>query len=202
MDLSLATPMAAFITGLVTSVHCSAMCGPIVCALRANPLEYHASRFVSYTVAGALCGTAGQTVAAFLQGSAARIVPWAFVIVLILMGFGLEKRLPQPRFVTSLLLRMRFNRSLGWLTPLFPCGPLWLMFGAAVLTGSWLSGAIHMASFAVGTIPLPLFIQANAVLLQRKFSPPALHRIQQVLAFVSAGLLVWRNLLPLHASCH
>ena len=69
-------------------------------------------------------------------GETARLVPWTFAVVLIVLGLGLEKRLPQPRFAASLLFRARLNRSLGWLTPLLPCGPLWLMLGAAAITGS------------------------------------------------------------------
>jgi len=202
MNPSLATPIAALIAGLATSVHCTVMCGPLACAMRVRPLEYHASRFVSYTLAGMLCGAAGQTVAAFLQGTSARVVPWAFVLVLLMLGMGWEKRIPQPRFVATVLLRARLNRSLGWLTPLLPCGPLWLMLGAAAITGSWWSGALHMASFVAGTIPLPLLLQVQAVRTQHRLSPQAARWTQQSLAFLGAGLLAWRAALPLYASCH
>jgi sulfite exporter TauE/SafE len=202
MDPEIATPMAAFVAGLATSVHCTAMCGPLACALRVKPAGYHASRFLSYAIAGALCGAAGHGVAALLQGGTARIVPWAFAAVLIALGFGLEKKIPQPRFIANLLLRARLNRSLGWLTPLLPCGPLWLMLGAAALTGSWYSGALHMAAFALGTIPLPLLLQMKALRLQRSISSQPARWMQQGLAFISAGLLIWRAMLPLHACCH
>ena len=202
MENSLVTSLAALAAGLVTSVHCTAMCGPLVCALRARPLEYHSSRFLSYAAAGAFCGAGGQGIAALLQGSMARIVPWGFALALIALGFGLERRLPQPRFVASLLFRARLNRSLGLLTPLLPCGPLWLILGASAFTGSWWRGGLHMAGFAAGTIPLPLLIQMNAARLQQRLSPLSLRWTQQALAFGCAGLLVWRALLPLHASCH
>ena len=202
MDAEIATPLAALAAGLATSLHCSAMCGPLVCALKVRPLEYHASRLVSYAAAGALCGAVGQSVAAALQGSTARLVPWTFAVVLIVLGFGLEKRLPQPRFVAALLFRARLNRTLGWLTPLLPCGPLWLMLGVAAITGSWWSGALHMACFSLGTIPLPLLLQSQAVRIQGAISPRAASWAQRALALVSAGVLVWRAALPLHASCH
>jgi hypothetical protein len=202
METEIITPIAALIAGLATSVHCTAMCGPLACAMRVRPAEYHATRFISYALAGALCGAAGQTVAAFLQGSTARIVPWAFASVLIVLGFGLEKKIPQPQFMARLLVRARLNRTLGWLTPLLPCGPLWLMLGAAALTGSWQSGALHMAAFALGTIPLPLLLQMQALRAQRRLSPRAARWMQQALAFGSAGILVWRAALPLHACCH
>jgi len=76
------------------------------------------------------------------------------------------------------------------------------MLGAAAFTGSWWSGALHMASFAAGTIPLPLLLQSQALRMQGLISPQAARWTQQGLAFVSAGLLVWRAALPLHASCH
>jgi uncharacterized protein len=202
MDPSLVTPLAALVAGFATSVHCTAMCGPLACALKVKPLEYHASRFISYSIAGALCGAAGQGVAALLQGSTARLVPWAFAVVLVVLGLGWEKKIPQPRFMAALLLRARLNRSLGWLTPLLPCGPLWLMLGAAAFTGAWWSGALHMAAFALGTIPLPLLLQTQALRVQQRISPQAARWTQQTLAFVSAGVLVWRAALPLHASCH
>jgi hypothetical protein len=202
METEIITPIAALVAGLATSVHCTAMCGPLACAMRVRPAEYHATRFISYALAGALCGAAGQTVAAFLQGSSARIVPWAFAVVLIVLGFGLEKKIPQPQFMARLLVRARLNRTLGWLTPLLPCGPLWLMLGAAALTGSWQSGALHMAAFALGTIPLPLLLQMQALRAQRRLSPRAARWMQQALAFGSAGILVWRAALPLHACCH
>jgi len=202
METEAVTPIAALVVGLATSVHCTAMCGPLACAMRVRPAEYHATRFSSYAIAGALCGVAGQTVSAFLQGSTARVVPWAFAVVFIVIGFGLERRIPQPQFMARLLVRVRLNRSLGWLTPLLPCGPLWLMLGAAALTGSWQSGALHMAAFALGTIPLPLLLQSQALRAQSSLSPRAARWMQQALAFGSAGILVWRAALPLHACCH
>lgn len=170
--------------------------------MRVRPVEYHLSRLTSYTIAGALCGAVGQTVASTLQGSTARFVPWTFAIVLLVIGLGLEKRMPTPDFITAFLLRARLNRSLGWLTPLLPCGPLWLMLGAAAITGSWWSGALHMASFGLGTIPLPLLLHTQARRIFQHFPPSAARWTQQTIALGSAGLLVWRAALPLHASCH
>jgi sulfite exporter TauE/SafE len=203
MDISaVATPLAAAVAGLVTSIHCTAMCGPLACAVRAKPLEYHASRFIAYSLAGALCGAIGQSVALLLKGSVAHFAPWSLAVVLLVVGLGLEKRLPQPQWVARLMLRIRLDRSLGWLTPLLPCGPLWLMFGVAVVAGSWWRGAGLMAAFAVGTIPLYLLAQMQAVRLQGSLSPNALRWTQQSLALISATMLIWRATIPLHGSCH
>ena len=203
MDINaVTTPLAALVAGLVTSVHCVAMCGPLACAVRAKPLEYHASRLIAYSLAGALCGAIGQSVALLLKGSVAHFAPWTLAVVLLLIGLGLEKRLPQPAWLSRLMLRARLDRSLGWLTPLLPCGPLWLMFGVAVVAGSWWRGAGLMAAFAAGTIPLYLLAQMQAVRLQGSLSPNALRWTQQTLALISAALLVWRAMIPVNGSCH
>lgn len=203
MDINaVATPLAALMAGIASSVHCVAMCGPLACAVRARPLRYHASRFMSYSLAGAVCGALGQSAAALLKGSIGHFAPWLLAGVLLIVGFGLDKRLPQPRWFARILTRIRLDRSLGWLTPLLPCGPLWLMFGVAVVTGSWWRGAGLMAAFAAGTIPLYLLAQTQVVRLQGSLSPNALRWSQQSLALVSAALLIWRATIPLHGSCH
>lgn len=203
MDASqLTTPLAALVAGLVTSVHCVGMCGPLVCSVRANPAHYHASRFAAYALAGAFCGALGQSAALVFRGTPARLAPWGMAIVLLLLAFGLEKRLPQPRFVARWFVRVRLTKSLGWLTPLLPCGPLWLMFGVAVVAGSWWRGAGLLAAFAAGTIPLAWLAQAQVLRLQGALSPNALRWTQQSLAFISAALLIWRATFPDHGSCH
>jgi len=66
--MSLAILGAVFLTGLLGGVHCAGMCGGIVTALAGQSahgrwrlhLGYNAGRILSYTVAGALAGTAGS----------------------------------------------------------------------------------------------------------------------------------------------
>ena len=202
MDANLTALAAAFAGGLATSLHCAVMCGPLACALRVKPAEYHGARLCSYSLAGALAGLGGATMLELFHQKTAPILPWVLVAILLILGLGLEKKLPQPRAIASLLRRVRLNRSLGWLTPLLPCGPLWLMLGAAAMTGSWQGGALLMAAFVTGTIPLPWLLQSQAGRLQGRLSPLLVRWTQQGIALASAGLLVWRATLPIHASCH
>jgi hypothetical protein len=202
MDASIFTPAAAFAAGLATSAHCAVMCGPLACALRARPLEYHGGRLVSYTLAGALSGLLGGGVLSFLQADGSRIVPWVLVASLVMIALGLERRLPQPAFLSRWLFRLRINRSLGFLTPLLPCGPLWLMLGAAATAGTWLRGGALMMAFALGTIPLPLFVQLNADWLWHRSPPATFRNAQRAIALIATAILTWRALLPIHAACH
>src|SRR5215203_2470176 len=198
---TLATPAAAFVAGLATSLHCAAMCGPLACAVRCKPVNYHSTRLAAYTAAGALLGGAGWSLRSYFDSSASHWVPWILAAVLVLIGFGLDKRIPQPRFLTRILVRARLNRTLGWLTPLLPCGPLWLMYGVAILSGSVLSGALLLASFSLGTIPLFLLLQAGVWKLQQRGRATWLPRAQQVFAFSAAALLVWRTILIDQGGC-
>ncbi len=203
MDIpSVSTPAAAFVAGLATSLHCAGMCGPLACAIRAKPAQYHIGRLISYTAVGALLGGVGWSVRAVLDGNFARFVPWLLAAVLVIIGFGLDKKIPQPRFVSRILFRVKLSKTLGWLTPLLPCGPLWLMFGVAILAGTWLSGAALLASFAAGTIPLYALLQTGMLKLQSRGPTPWLPRFQQALALTAAALLVWRAMLPSHDCCH
>jgi sulfite exporter TauE/SafE len=202
MDISVATPVAAAAAGLATSLHCAGMCGPLACAVKADPLRYHASRFVAYSLAGALCGGLGQSVVALFKSAPLRIAPWAMVLVLLGLALGLEKKLPQPRWIARLMLRARLQQNLGFLTPLLPCGPLWLMLGVAAVSASALRGALLLGCFVAGTIPLYALLQSSWLKAQGRLSPLWLIRAQRALAMVAAALLVWRASLPSHASCH
>jgi sulfite exporter TauE/SafE len=225
MDISAATtPLAAFVAGLVTSIHCTGMCGPLTCAAfgacRRRELGlatglYQVTRFAGYTLSGGILGLIGAPAAAIFTSEPARIVPWAFAAVFLFFALGLEKRLPQPLFISRVFCFLSFAPEqalrraplLGVATPFIPCGPLYLLFGVASLTGSFADGAKLMAAFALGTIPLYWLVQLQWVRLQSWFSPAGLLRIQRGLAGASAGLLVWRAManggLGLsHALCH
>jgi sulfite exporter TauE/SafE len=195
VDINAATtPAAALVAGLATGVHCAGMCGPLVCAVRARPVGYHAMRVVAYALVGGILGALGGTVGGFFSGGFTRVLPWVFVAVLLVMGLGLERRIPKPQFMAALLLRLRLGRWLGIVTPLLPCGPLYLMFGVAVFAGSFASGALLMACFAAGTIPVFGLLQAGVFGLQGRFSPKALRWSQQGLALVAAVLMALRGL--------
>lgn len=198
----LATPIAAAAAGLATSLHCAGMCGPLACAVKAKPVRYHASRFIAYSLAGALCGSLGQTVVALFKSAPLRVAPWAMALVLLALALGLEKRIPQPQWLAKLMLRARLRDNLGFITPLLPCGPLWLMLGVAAVSASALRGALLLAAFVAGTIPLYALLQSSLLRAQGRLSPLWLIRAQRGLAFVAAALLVWRASLPSDGCCH
>lgn len=197
------TTVAALAAGLVTSVHCAGMCGPLTCAALPRPsAAYHAGRLASYGVIGAVCGALGRGPLDWLSDSPLALLPWFLVAVLLATALGIKPRLPRPWFVQKFYARWRLlagNRPLwqrgaviGLMTPLLPCGPLYLMFGACLLTGSALQGLEFAMAFALGTVPLLWLAHGSWRMLALKFGPRTLSRVQRGLAFTAAAVLVWR----------
>lgn len=208
----ISTTLGALVAGLVTSVHCVGMCGPIACGLAAAPTSeterliamtsYHGARLTAYAVIGGICGAIGQQPLEWVFNSPAVLLPWVLVLVFLIFGFGLERKIPRPAFVMKWATRARFRLgrmspirsglALGFLTPLLPCGPLYLLFAATLLTGSALKGAEFALAFGVGTVPLLWLAQHQLKFLKKKISPMALVRVQRGLAIVAALMIAFR----------
>ncbi|MEN9811956.1 MAG: hypothetical protein RL479_642, partial [Verrucomicrobiota bacterium] len=84
------SPAAAFAAGLVTSLHCAGMCGPLACALlparagagsaQAVATAYHGARLAAYGLLGAVAGGLGAAPLGWVGGAAARWLPWLTVL--------------------------------------------------------------------------------------------------------------------------
>ena len=206
------TPVAAFVAGLTTSLHCVAMCGPLACALspaRGDPTDprtlitaYHVSRILGYTVLGLLAGAVGQAPLMFLGETPARFLPWLFALFFLLVAFRLDKRL--PRFGALLRWQWQWREKLrgrsriaaaaglGVATPLLPCGPLYFLVTLAAFSGSAARGAELMLAFAFGTLPLLWLAHLHYGWLRARLSPVTLGRAQSAVALTAALLIAWR----------
>lgn len=188
------------------------MCGPIACGLAAMPASeterlagitaYHTARLTAYGIIGAICGMVGQQPLKWFFDSPAVLLPWVLVGVFLIFGFGLEKKLPKPPVLIKWTARMRFRLgrlspirsglALGALTPLLPCGPLYLLFGAALLSGSAIRGAEFALAFGLGTVPLLWLAQQQLKHLQKRVKPTTLVRFQRGLAIAAACMMAFR----------
>lgn len=209
MDLTLA---GALVTGLATSLHCAGMCGPLACgvgALAKSESErmaaasfYHAGRLAAYTTIGAICGALGREPLSWFFHSPAVLLPWALVAALLVLAFGLEKKIPRPAFLTRIAVRLRFKAQrmpavagagmTGLLTPFLPCAPLYAVFLALLAAGSAARGAEVALAFGVGTVPLLWIAQHGFHRLRKKLTPINLAKLQRGLALVTAVVLAWR----------
>jgi sulfite exporter TauE/SafE len=181
---------------LVASLHCAGMCAPLSCAMfrtcaGGKLAGYHIARALSYTALGALLGEVGGAAAPLFAAQSARLVPVALAALFLAMAFGLDRALPGARLPRRLPAG---PAMLGLLTPLIPCGPLYLMLGVSLISGSWGRGALLMVCFALGTMPLYLLAQWQWFHLCGRMSPRMLRTTQRVLACISAGVVAWRAL--------
>lgn len=206
------TVTAALLAGLVTSVHCAGMCGPIACSIGTMKggesrrlyaaTAYHGGRLLAYGSIGALCGALGRQPLLWFFDSPLVILPWLLVLVFLLVATGLSKRIPRPAFLTRLLTRARLGAcrmsatkggfAMGLATPLLPCAPLYLLFGATLLSGSALRGAEFALAFGLGTIPLLWIAQHSFHQLRKRLTPLNMMRLQRSLALLAALLIAWR----------
>lgn len=206
------SPTAAFLAGLVTSLHCVGMCGPLACALmpvradQGNPqavsTTYHLARLASYSALGALAGGIGGLPLSFVSESVLRWLPWGLVLFFVAMALRWDRFLPKPVFLGRFALRLngwarRRSRvegaaALGLATPLLPCGPLYFLIALALMSGSALRGVEFMLAFGLGTVPLLWLAQTQFNWIRQKLSPLWLDRVRITLALATALMIGWR----------
>lgn len=203
-----------FIVGLLTSVHCVAMCGGINISQCAGvgkrdarnqyrrflpSLQYNGGRVISYTVIGGIVGAIGSVVtpSGYFRG----IVAIAASVFMLIMGLNLLGIFPflrklVPRMPTLIARKVNSEKVgkgpflVGLLNGLMPCGPLQAMQLYALSTGSFLLGALSMLLFSLGTVPLMFGLGALSSLLTARFT--------SVMMKVSAALVILLGLMMLN----
>jgi sulfite exporter TauE/SafE len=202
----------AFILGLVGSLHCAGMCGPLALALPNTSnrtaafllgrVAYNLGRIATYCLLGFIFGLLGKTL--FLAG----IQRWVSITlgVMLLAGLFASRKLSSWRPVSALVERLKSSMAvmlrqrsfvslavLGLLNGLLPCGLVYVAAAGAVTTGEVLSGVGYMAAFGAGTLPMMFAISVSG-----KLFPVSLRLKMQraipVSVFVLAALLILRGM--------
>jgi len=209
---AISSPASALVAGLVTSLHCAGMCGPLACSLmpvrgdRADfqtvSTVYHLSRLTSYALLGALAGGLGRVPLTWISSSALRWLPWIMVVFFIALALRWDRFIPRiaglGRWIFQLQgwlrtwPRTQAAAALGLATPLLPCGPLYFLIALATLSGSALRGVEFMIAFGLGTVPLLWLAQSQFQWVRTKLSPLWLARTRAVLALIAAAVVGWR----------
>lgn len=180
-----------FVIGLLTSLHCIAMCGGINLAQSINSIEkttstwkpnalYNLGRVISYTLIGGIAGALGSvvTVGGTFRGAVA-IFAGVFMVI---MGINMTDIFPSlrklnpkmPKFIGRRINGAKRKSTssfyIGLLNGLMPCGPLQSMQLYALSTGSFAAGALSMFLFSLGTVPLMFGLGALTSKLSKKFT--------------------------------
>ena len=180
-----------FVIGLMTSVHCIAMCGGINVSqcLSENkkfsglyPVMYNLGRVVSYTVIGFVLGFAGMLfgtgenlgVSSIIQG----LIKSFAGIYMVIMGVNMLGFVPQikrltfhlPNFIGKFRVKNSKPFVVGLLNGFMPCGPLQSIQLVALATGNPFTGGLSMFAFSLGTVPLMLGLGSLVSVLGKRFT--------------------------------
>lgn len=161
----------AFVIGFLGSLHCAAMCGPLMLGLGTKNYSFlafmvhHIGRWIAYILLGFLFYSVVSPLYIF---EAQQYI--ALVSGVLLLVYGLKSYIKPVdkafQWITQKIsLQMQNmhtsrtgNIGLGFLNGLLPCG---LSFSTAILavnTGSYLNVAAFMLLFGLGTLPMLLAI--------------------------------------------
>jgi uncharacterized protein len=182
---------SAFILGLISSIHCVGMCGPIALILPyqkdnrwqrvKETVTYNIGRVMTYTLLGLLFGYLGKGLALVgLQQSLSVLFGILFILIASLSIFYAKNKhlylLPIQKVETT--IRTYFNRFLkqkntffvlGMLNGLLPCGIVWWAIAASILTFNPAYSAFYMFLFGIGTMPLMLVTVLASSYIKKPF---------------------------------
>ena len=168
---------SAFIFGLISSLHCIGMCGPIAMMIpvdRNNPtkkasqiITYHFGRLSAYAIIGLVFGLVGKGFfLAGIQQKMSIFIGVAMIITIltperVLANYNFSK--PVFRLISKIKIALgkQFkNKSyqslftIGLLNGFLPCGMVYVALFGAIAMQSVPFGIVYMVLFGLGTIPM------------------------------------------------
>ena len=206
-----------FLMGLLGSVHCIGMCGPLVLALpmaQKTNLEkwgvlflYHFGKISSYSMLGVLFGLFGSQLPLF--GVQENISIFIGILMLIYVGYVfvlkpkqklgfLQFNLLYSSITEQLGMLFKLNNKLafyliGFLNGLLPCGMVYLALTSALATQNVFYGGWLMAFFGLGTVPALMMVALGGQYFGIKFRQQ-LQSLLPVFIFSMGVLLILRGL--------
>lgn len=195
---------SAFIFGLISSLHCIGMCGPIALMLpvdRNNPakkttqiITYHLGRLTAYGTIGLIFGLLGKGF--FLAGIQQQLSIFIgiamIIIVLVPEKIFAKYNFSKPVFkliskIKTTLGSQFKNKSykslytIGLLNGFLPCGMVYVALFGAIAMQSASYGVLYMILFGLGTVPL----MSSVVYLNSFLTVSFRNKIQKAIPYVA-----------------
>ncbi len=206
---------AAFILGLFGSLHCVGMCGPIAMALPLTAREkgqivfqatlYHFGRITTYALMGLFMGLLGWGIGLAGYQKAFSIILGASLIVMALFSISIERKLLQSTLFQRIfeLIKRKLssalsihNRSsaykIGMLNGILPCGLVYVALAGAVTSLTATNGAVYMAAFGFGTMPMMLGVMVFGNMYRKYFV--RLRKLIPIGLVLFGALLIYRGI--------
>ena len=206
-----------FAAGLLVGFHCVSMCGAFVLSYTTKNAQngykgyfqhiiYGGSKVISYALIGGIFGIIGGIFAfsVGLRGTIA-ILAGLFMIFYALSMFGIKffrKFQFNPKFLTKFTNKANSKAKgpyigpfiTGLLNGLFiACGPLQAMYLYAAGTGSFVTGALSLAAFGLGTLPVMLIFGSIATVISQKTASKIL-KFSAIIVLILGLIMINRGL--------
>ncbi|WP_282075613.1 sulfite exporter TauE/SafE family protein [Maribacter aquivivus] len=169
--------LSALILGLMGSLHCVGMCGPIAFMLpvdRTNNYKkfgqifiYHFGRLMAYALIGLIFGLLGKGLSIFGIQQKLSIGIGIIMIVIVLIPYKTFNKynLSKPIYKVISKVKNQLGKELkkkspdtfltiGFLNGFLPCGLVYMALFGSIAMGDAFKGSLYMMLFGLGTLPL------------------------------------------------
>ncbi len=174
MPLPLIAILGGLSVGILGSLHCVGMCGPIALAIPLHGyvgiqryitiFAYNIGRAVTYAILGAMMGMIGASMSFFGWQQKISVISGIIILLLLIKSQWSNYSIPiLDTFFSKVKLYMQrfLNPNMGWggrfalgmLNGLLPCGLVYIALASALAMTSVPQSSIYMFFFGVGTIP-------------------------------------------------
>ncbi|WP_316766418.1 sulfite exporter TauE/SafE family protein [Pedobacter frigiditerrae] len=184
----------AFLLGLLGSLHCAVMCGPLMLSLPLGKQNYYKSalqlllyqfgRILVYTVLGMLAGFIGNSISLIVSQHTLSLIVGVLMVVFTALYFSKRYLKVFSNFQSKLIAPISnlmgkiyglplWGFVAGMLNGLIPCGMVYLALATALNTATIKDAASFMFLFGLGTTPLMLLISLGGIYLKKyiRFNP-------------------------------
>jgi sulfite exporter TauE/SafE len=198
---------SALFFGLISSLHCIGMCGPIAMMLpvdHKNPtkkalqiLTYHLGRLTAYGFLGLAFGLLGKGlfIAGFQQNLSIVVGVLMIVVAVVPERIFAQYNFSKPiyKVISSIKssLGNQFKRktfdalfSIGFLNGLLPCGLVYAALFGAIAMQNEVLGVAYMLLYGIGTIPL----MSVVVYASGFMSIPLRSKLQRIIPIITIGI--------------
>lgn len=205
--------VSAFVLGIMSSLHCLGMCGPLVIGILPPAtsvytrfgllLLYHGGRLMIYGILGLLVGSVAQQINLPHAQQYLSVILGSLMLLWVLIKYLKPVALSQPQWISGFFQQVfsRFYRlngpkkylMMGALNGLLPCGMVYIALTASATGASMGSAFLYMITFGAGTLPMLFTVSGIGAVVKAKYKL-WLNRAQPVFLLLFAGILIVRGL--------
>ena len=194
---------SALIFGLLGSLHCVGMCGPIAFMLpvdRNNSVKkvfqistYHFGRLLAYAMIGLVFGLVGKGLYIFGIQQQLSIGIGVLMILIVLIPVQTFNKYNFSKPIYRLISKVKSSLgkalkkktadtflTIGFLNGFLPCGLVYMAVIASIATQHAIQSSLYMVLFGLGTIPL----MTSAIYLGKFLNSTIKQRIQKAIPVV------------------